>query len=73
VELEDGSRYSVFFYDPVRLAQELNDEVELGRSCIAEPGMIVISEVTEVNVRAAVAQLHREGWFAHLQPINERG
>jgi hypothetical protein len=73
VELEDGSRYSVFFYDPVRLTQELNDVIAQGQSCIAEQGMIVLSEVTEVNMRAAIAQLHREGWFAHLKPINERG
>ena len=34
------------FYDPVRLQQDLEEEVKAGRPLIAEPGMIVIPEIT---------------------------
>ncbi|HEU0177822.1 MAG TPA: hypothetical protein VFV58_26465 [Blastocatellia bacterium] len=70
VELETGLRFSVFLYDAVRLAQDLQSEMELGRPFIAEPGMIVVPEITEGNIRAAVLQLRQEGWFDHLLPIN---
>jgi hypothetical protein len=69
VELEDGDRYSVFFYDPVRLAQDLQVEAELGRPYLAEQGMIVIPEISETNMRLAIQQLHTEGWFSHLKPL----
>jgi len=71
VELENGLRFSVFLYDATRLAQDLESEIALGRPFIAEPGMIVISEITEENIRTAIQQLHREGWFDHLLPINQ--
>lgn len=69
VELEDGSRYLVFFYDSVRLSQDLQAESKSGRPFIAEAGMIVVPEISEANMRLAVRQLHKENWFNHLQPI----
>ena len=69
VELEDGSRYEVFFYDPVRLAQDLQSDAETGRPYIAEPGMIVVPEISEESMRLAVKQLHNNGWFEHLRPM----
>jgi hypothetical protein len=69
VELEDGLRYAVFFYDPVRLAQDLQMETENGRPYIAEQGMVVIPEISETNMRLAVQKLHGDGWFNHLRPI----
>jgi hypothetical protein len=69
VELQNGARYSVFFYDPVRLTQDLQTEAELGRPYVAEPGMIVVPELSEVSMRLAVQRLHREGWFNHLRPV----
>lgn len=45
-ELEDGSKYRVTFYDPVRLKQVLDDEVAAGMPFFAEPGLIIVSEVT---------------------------
>ena len=70
VELENGLRFSVFLYDVARLSQDLQSEIGLGRPFIAEPGMIVIPEITEENIRTAVQRLHQEGWFNHLLPIN---
>jgi hypothetical protein len=69
VQTEGGSRYQVQFYDPVRLAQDLTSETESGRGYLAEPNMIVLSEVSTENVRRAVHGLWREGFFKHLKPL----
>ena len=42
VELGNGTRYPVVFYDPIRLQQDLEVEAREGRAFIAEPGMIVV-------------------------------
>jgi hypothetical protein len=69
VEFADGERYSVVFYDPVRLQQDLHEEIRAGSTCIAEPGLIVIAEVTLENMRLAVDRLVREGYFEALRPM----
>jgi hypothetical protein len=63
VALADGTSRAVVFYDPVRLGQDLEYEVQTGRMCIAEHGMIVVPEVTLANMQAAVIALARDGWF----------
>ena len=70
VELHDDSRYQVEFIDPVRLSQEVNDYRELDIPCYAEPGLIVLSEVTLERVEEAVQYLHRQGFFKDLKPVN---
>ena len=69
VELRDGSRYEVSFIDLARLEQALADNVEIGSSYYAEPGLIVVPEVTEDAVRTAVERLWREGFFQRLKPL----
>ena len=71
IELEDGSRYSVDFIDPVRLAQELKDYVRLNIPCFAEPGLIVLPAVTVEWIEKAVSYLHQRGFFEHLRPVNK--
>lgn len=69
VEFADGHRYQVFFYDPIRLSQELEIESANGRAYLAEPGMIVLPEVMTDAIRQAVQGLVRDGFFEHLKPI----
>ena len=69
VELHDGSRYPVVFYDPVRLGQDLEEESKQGSTFIAEPGMIVLAEVSLENMKAAVSGLQRQGYFVHLKAV----
>jgi hypothetical protein len=69
VRLEDGSRYQLFFTDPVRLQQTLQDDVGGGREYYTEPGLVVLPEVTTEAVRKAVAGLWRDGFFARLRPL----
>src|SRR5947209_18541977 len=65
VQVEDGSRYQLFFYDPVRLEQDLASE---GQGYLAEPNMIVMPEVTTENIRNAVQALWRAGYFHQIKP-----
>ena len=63
VRLEDGSLCPVVFYDPVRLAQDLEEESLQGRPFLAEKGLIVVKDVTLANMRRAVEELNKEGFF----------
>jgi hypothetical protein len=67
VELDGGSRHSVVFYDAVRLQEDLDEDAKQGDPFIAEPGMIVLVEVTLENMKKAVARLQKQGYFARLQ------
>jgi len=71
VQTADGATYRVTFYDTVRLAQDLEYEVESGRMCIAEPGLIVLPEVTLENMETAIRSLAEDGYFDNLRPVPE--
>lgn len=68
VELQDGSCYPVEFIDPVRLAQEVQDYVRLNIPCYAEPGLIILPEVTLEHIEKAVQHLYDRGFFASFRP-----
>lgn len=63
VELADGARIPVVFYEPVRLGQDLEEEAKFGNPFIAEPGMIVVEAITLDNMEEAVGKLFQEGFF----------
>jgi len=69
VRLEDGSRFKLYFTDPIRLQQTLADDVALGRPYYTEPGLVVLPEVTTQAIRQAVPGLLRDGYFRHLKPM----
>jgi len=69
VELEDGSRYELYFYDPVRLGQDLAADQPYGMPCVAEVNMVVVPEVTPAAIRAAVAYLVEAGYFRKIKPL----
>lgn len=71
VHLPDGSKVHVSFWDPVRLSQDLETDLKLGRACLAEPGMIVIPQVTVGNMKAAVEDLYGRGYFDRLRSVFE--
>ena len=70
MDIADGTTYELFFYDPVRLAQELDIEVKDGIPCIAEVNMVVVPEVTPAAIRAAIERLVQIGHFSHLKPVS---
>jgi hypothetical protein len=63
VEMNDGSRHRVTFFDPVRLTQELEQEANMGRPFVCEPGLIVVPEVTREYMETAARTLADEGFF----------
>src|SRR2546429_4900698 len=69
VRLDDGSRYELHFIDPVRLGQELALDAQAGTPYFAEPGLIVLPEVTLPAVRAAIERLAPGRYFRHLMPL----
>jgi hypothetical protein len=71
VELEDGCRYAVYFSDPIRLQHDIDEAVKGGRPCFAEPGLIIVPEVTGEAIQDAVQFLWKQGFFASLKA--ERG
>ena len=73
VELEDGCRYTVYFSDPSRLQQDLDEALKSGRPCFAEPGLIILPEVTVKTMQEAVQFLWKEGFFASLKASQGEG
>lgn len=66
VELPNGERHSTLFYDPVRLAQDWDAE---SLPYLAEPGLIVIRDVTRSAILETAEALYRDGFFEHFKPI----
>ena len=67
VELDDGCRYAVYFSDPIRLQQDVDDAIHNGKPCFAEPGLIIVPEVTVQAVEDAIQFLWKQGFFASLK------
>ena len=67
VQVEDGRCYSIYFSDPFRLQQDLDENVKLGRLYFTEPGLIILPEVTVAATQNAVQSLWEQGFFAHLK------
>jgi len=69
VQTDDGTCYELFFIDPVRLQQELAENVQSGDAYFAEPNLIVLPRVDPESIRVAVAGLQKDGYFEHAKPI----
>ena len=63
VKLPNGDLIEVFFYDPVRLSQDMSDSIY-----ITKPGLIVLKLVNKLNIRAAVNDLFKKGFFEYFTP-----
>jgi hypothetical protein len=61
--------YPVYFIDPIRLQQDLEAETELGTPFLAEPGLIILPEVTREGMERAVIQLWQKGYFESLKSL----
>lgn len=64
ITLPDYSKFKVCFYDPIRLVQDLEEEIY-----IAEPGLIIIQEVSLKNMEKAIHELWLGGYFDGLKAI----
>ncbi|MDX6704553.1 MAG: hypothetical protein QOK16_749 [Solirubrobacteraceae bacterium] len=72
VRTAPDATYKVTFYDTVRLPQDLEYEIQTGRMCIADPGLIVLPEVTLENMETAVRHLFEEGYFDDLKSLEKQ-
>jgi hypothetical protein len=55
----------------VRLQQDLEENVKQGRIFVADPGMIVVEEISPEAMKQAVEQLGCEGFFDRLTAITQ--
>jgi hypothetical protein len=69
VELADGRRFPLYFYDPVRLRQTLEGDATRGRPYYTERGLVVLSEVTPEAIRRAIDGLFHDGYFESQKPL----
>ena len=58
-----------FFIDPVRLQQDMVEYGKRGEPYFAEPGLIILAEVTPKQIEQAVRGLWRQGYFSNLKPL----
>jgi hypothetical protein len=69
VQLDDGFRFQLSFFNPVRLGQDLEAAAKLGRPYLAEPNLVVLPEVTTESIKRGVQGMWEDGFFKHLKPI----
>jgi hypothetical protein len=69
VQLADGRRFSITFFDPVRLAQDLEEMARHGEAAFIEPALVVIPEVTREGILRSLPELVRQKFFDHLKPV----
>lgn len=69
VELRDGRRFPITFFDPVRLSQDLEEIAKHGEPVFIEPALVVLPEVTRAAIVRALPELVRQSFFEHLRPL----
>jgi hypothetical protein len=72
VRFSNGDVHPVFFYDPVRLAQDLETDTKHGRPFVAQPGMIVVPEITREAILEVIGGLVDDGFFPNVDGPVER-
>jgi hypothetical protein len=65
VELPSGEIFEVFFYDPVRLSQDLGQGIFL-----SQPGLIILNIVNKTSIEKAVNDLWKRGYFNYFKPLS---
>ena len=61
-----GDNYRLSFYDPVRLAQEIEDELS-STALFMEENLVVVSSVDRVHMEKAVKFLMESGKYKDLK------
>ncbi|MEU8358392.1 hypothetical protein AB0C27_20475 [Nonomuraea sp. NPDC048882] len=58
----EGQYYRPVFYDPVRLGQEIAEEMSNGAGFFREPNLVVVDRVTRDHIEAAISALVDNGF-----------
>lgn len=69
VELANGNRYQVCFFAKGRLIGELEYREKQGKPFFIENALIVLSEITNDNMKAAIIEAEKMKFFENLKPI----
>ena len=70
VELADGEAFPIYFYEPDAVREELDGRIKSGfGQFVAEPGLVVIPEITLASMKSSVLELIEVGYFTHLRPV----
>lgn len=70
VEFANGEAFPIFFYEPAAVGEELDSRAKWGFGrIVAEPGLIIIPEISVANMKSSVLELIETGYFTHLRPI----
>lgn len=70
VELADGEAFPVYFYEPEAIREELEARLQSGFGpFVAEPGLVVVPEITLANMKFSVLELLEIGYFTHLRSV----
>jgi hypothetical protein len=73
VELADGESFPVYFYEPDAIREELDARLKSGfGQIVAEPGLVIIPEITLAAMKSSVLELIEIGYFAHLKSCEDR-
>ena len=73
VEFADGQSFPVYFYEPDAIREELDGRMKSGfGQFVAEPGLVVIPEITVAAMKSSVLELIEVGYFTHLRPCEDR-
>lgn len=62
-----GRRYSVMFYDPSRLTQDIESELKQN-AVFFERNLIVVPSVTRTHMEAAIEVIARTGRYIDMTP-----
>ena len=60
-------RYACAFRHRFGWPKDLATEEKLGRVSFAEPGLIIVSRITVDNMKKAVAEQYKRGYFNRLR------
>lgn len=74
IEVAPGVRYELHLYDPVRLRQTAESTIKEGEPCFAEPGLVILIEVTPTTIETAVQFLWEHAqlsFFSGLKPVED--
>jgi hypothetical protein len=63
----------LYFSDLIRLQHDVDEAVNSERPCFAEPGLIILPEVTVQAIQEAVQSLWKQGFFASLKADQGEG
>ncbi len=72
VELANGNRYQICFFDKDNLVGVLNHSEKEGKPFFIENALIVLSEVTIENMNAAIIEAEKLNFFENLKPIQSQ-